>query len=234
MYGNSKLIVSNQAGVHSELARVLERHRHAPWREPLHAPSLAAFDSLLRHLPGKPEQLVLDSGCGTGESTLTLARMFPQALVLGIDQSAVRLAERAEFGFAEHGNAILLRARVETIWRRLAELGWRVHRHFLLYPNPWPKAEHLKRRWHGHPVWPGLLAISDALELRTNWPVYAEEFALACTLSGWRADCRELAPESAGLSPFERKYRDSGHVLTRILATPGATESISAAVPPAP
>ena len=38
-------------------------------------------------------ELILDSGCGTGESTIHLARRFPNIPVIGIDKSAERLTK---------------------------------------------------------------------------------------------------------------------------------------------
>ncbi|MFC4639480.1 methyltransferase domain-containing protein [Deinococcus hohokamensis] len=43
-------------------------------------------------LPDRPYRRVVDLGCGTGEQTLTLARRFPDAEVLGVDRSAEMLA----------------------------------------------------------------------------------------------------------------------------------------------
>lgn len=43
-------------------------------------------------------QVVLDSGCGTGRSTVALARCYPHLPVLGVDRSAVRLARGVDGG----------------------------------------------------------------------------------------------------------------------------------------
>jgi len=108
---------------------------------------------------------------------------------------------------------IWLRAELATFWRLAVQAGWRLHRHFLLYPNPWPKPGHLRRRWHAHPVFPDLLQLGGRLELRSNWAVYAEEFAVAVNHAlGTRVQPMRLAG-SDDLSPFERKYRASGHAL---------------------
>jgi len=114
---------------------------------------------------------------------------------------------------------LLLRARVADIWRLLEKAGIRLARHYLLYPNPWPKPRHLGRRWHAHPVFPSLLALGGRLEIRTNWRIYAEEFARALALYGVEADeVVSFRPDDAPLSPFERKYAASGHELFRIVA----------------
>ena len=162
-------------------------------------------------LPKPLPPLVLDAGCGTGQSTLLLARMLPDCLVIGVDKSEVRLARGgAVQPVQRNDNAIRLRAELETFWRLARARGWRLHRHYLLYPNPWPKPGQLQRRWHAHPVFPDLLALGGRLEMRCNWEPYAWEFAFA--VNDFRGT--GIAPEAVGmgppLSPFERKYRNSG------------------------
>jgi len=113
-------------------------------------------------------------------------------------------------------NMRLIRARAEDFWRLLLADGIRPAHHFLLYPNPWPKAAHLKRRWHGHPVFPELLALSGRLELRTNWRIYAEEFRVAAGICGIAAAPVVSFSVQSPLTPFERKYAESGHELHRL------------------
>ena len=153
---------------------------------------------------------MLDSGCGTGSSTARIAERHPDCTVLGIDQSAARLNRFAE---SERLNMRRIRARVEDIWRLLAADEVRPARHFLLYPNPWPKAAQLRRRWHGHPAFPGLLALGGQLQLRTNWSIYAEEFALAAGICGIETPPVVSFSVDSPLTPFERKYAASGHDL---------------------
>lgn len=216
MFGNSAPVSSNQPDVHPDLAAVVRAHLHAPWRAPAHAPSRNACLAWLEKTTPGAQPLILDSGCGTGESTRQLALRHPDARVLGVDQSAARLGPGAETGIRIADNAWLLRARAEDTWRVLHEHGLVVDRHYLLYPNPWPKSGHLRRRWHGHPAFALLLAMSRGLELRTNWSIYAREFCLALGMAGWNSDGpAPFAPEAA-LSPFEAKYQASGHVLFRV------------------
>ncbi len=96
-----------------------------------------------------------------------------------------------------------------------------MQRHYLLYPNPWPKSAHLKRRWHGHPVFPHLLALGGELEARSNWRLYLEELAAALALAGITASVTPVADTEETLTDFEEKYRLSGHQLWRLSATLG-------------
>ncbi|HMB39804.1 MAG TPA: methyltransferase domain-containing protein [Wenzhouxiangellaceae bacterium] len=157
--------------------------------------------------------LVLDSGCGTGWSTARLAERYRDSIVLGIDRSATRLKR---FRGPQLSNMRRVRARAEDFWRLLAADAVRPARHFLLYPNPWPKAAHLRRRWHGHPVFPQLLSLGGQLELRTNWDTYAEEFRLAGGICGMATPPVVSFSVASPLTPFERKYADSGHRLYRL------------------
>lgn len=113
-------------------------------------------------------------------------------------------------------NALLLRADLVDFWRLARAADWRLARHYLLYPNPYPKSAHLKKRWHGHPVFPALLALGGELELRSNWSIYVEEFALAVALlRGREGEISPHVPNDGFLTPFEQKYFESGQRLWR-------------------
>lgn len=215
---HSRPVRSSQAGPHPRLARILERHAAEPWRGALHAPTVQAFRALQAELGAAPDALILDSGCGAGESTRRLAQAFPDHLVVGVDKSAARLARTGAERFPHReGNAAWLRAELATFWRLALEAGWRPRRHYLLYPNPWPKPGQLQRRWHAHPVFPALFELGGRIEMRSNWIVYAEEFAQAAAwFTGGPVATREIRVEDP-LSPFERKYRASGHRLYSVV-----------------
>ncbi len=114
-------------------------------------------------------------------------------------------------------NVLILRAECADFWRLLQGAGIVVERHFLLYPNPWPKPGHFQRRWHGHPVFPHLLAISEVLELRTNWAIYAQEMAAALALAGRVAEIEQIQTADP-LTDFEEKYQTSSHTLWRLVS----------------
>lgn len=218
------MVQSSQDGLHPQLDRVVQKHLETPWRQPLHRPSVDAFERLLELQDFSAMRIVLDSGCGTGASTRMMAARYPECVVVGVDQSASRLA-RLGLGElpAREGNALFVQAELATFWRLALQAGWRLARHYLLYPNPWPKAAHVLRRWHGHPVFPQMLALGGVLELRTNWPIYAYEFerALGQVCPGIEIKSEERASEAGwdGIeTPFGRKYAHSGHRLYRVVA----------------
>lgn len=222
MYANSRAITTAQQAPHHALHSRLSRMLASSWRQPLANHTIATFARIereyLSRLPDSPGGLILDSGCGVGLSTRQLAAEYPDAVVIGIDRSDARLAR-------DHGplpdNAMLVRADLGDFWRLAHAAGWAPVRHYLLYPNPYPKAGHLKRRWQGHPVFPTLIALGGRIELRSNWSVYVEEFASAMAFVAQtpQVAVEQFVPESTFLTPFERKYHLSGQALWRCVET---------------
>jgi len=211
----SGLVASSQTGIHPHLEKHVRRHLQKPWSQPLHRPSSDAYHQLkVEGVLREDKAIILDSGCGTGKSTQNLADLFPRHIVIGIDQSKSRLAKSgAGSGLLKSGNCILLRAELSTFWRLLLNDGFSPQRHYLFYPNPWPKPGHLKRRWHGHPVFPQLLRLGGEIEMRCNWEIYALEFAQAVNLAtGMDIRVNRIKPDT-GISPFEQKYLERGQAL---------------------
>lgn len=193
---------------------------------PPHAPH--SFSTFLHWLSTRPanRRLILDSGCGTGRSTLAMARLMPSCDVVGVDKSLVRL-QRTEVYRRYRGippaldNAFLVRADLVDFWRLCLHHRIYPTHHFLLYPNPFPKQKSLKvrpptppwhawlmpvltkltsddfcftvaasflpfftrratkLRWHGHPVFPILVALGGRVEVRSSWVGYLHEFRAA-------------------------------------------------------
>lgn len=217
---NSRVPTSAQTGIHEHLATLLDRHAAAPFRKPYADYNRAAFaascERWQRIAPDAP--LILDSCCGVGESSIALAKAFPDHYVIGVDQSESRLSRKSS-GKSDYDvlpqNLDLVRANLVDYWRLLHDAGIRLARHYLLYPNPWPKIGHLSRRWHGHPVFPAMLELGGVLECRSNWKIYVDEFCFAVErLTAHPVACEPYAPEIA-LTPFERKYLNFGHALYR-------------------
>lgn len=230
MSGNSRPVESTQTGTHTALTALVKRHLASQWRQPIADHNIEAFAVLQRWRSerGATLPLWLDSGCGTGFSTFQLANRNPDVLVIGIDQSAHRL-QRGRARFQMPDNGTVLRAECADLWRLMAANDWTIQRHFLLYPNPWPKPGHLSRRWHGHPVFPTLLSISDIIELRSNWQVYVEEMAAALKLAG-RAVLSGPFLTDVPISDFEDKYQASGHALWQLISQRHAAGSVKDAV----
>ena len=218
MQANSRIPTSAQTGIHEHLAALLDRHRDSPFRKPYAEYNRSAFvesmERRARLAPAAP--LILDSCCGVGESSIALALEFPDHYVIGVDQSESRLGRNTSEKSCLLPNLDLVRADLVDYWRLLCDAGIRLDRHYLLYPNPWPKIGHLSRRWHGHSVFPALLQLGGKLECRSNWRIYIDEFCFAVEhMTQHNAICEPYVPEYT-LTPFERKYLNSGHPLYRV------------------
>ena len=205
------MLQTDQVAPHADLTDIVRHHQQHPWRKPCPAHTHEAFEHFLQAYREAPRPVVLDSFCGTGMSTAVLAAQFPDAWVIGIDQSAHRLAKHQP---TESDNYTLLRAEAEPFGHCLAEAGIRLHSHWLLYPNPWPKASQFKKRLHGHGAFPILARLGGALEMRTNWQLFAQEFALAADLIGLKGNIDTVSNEP-DMTLFERKYHQRGQTLWR-------------------
>ena len=70
--------------------------------------------------------------------------------------------------------------------------------------------------------------MTNVIELRTNWSIYAEEFAFALQASGWQALIEQIEIDAniAALSLFEAKYARSGHALWRVVGREGRVTTV--------
>ncbi len=198
-----------QQAPREDLSDIVATHLHTPWQRPIAAHSRAAFDAIRDRVEGSTRPLIIDSCCGTGDSTRHLANAFPSSLVLGVDKSAHRLARHRR---GKQGDYVMLRADVNDFWRLAVDAGWRPVRHYLLYPNPYPKASQIRKRWYASPALPALLGLGGILTVRANWKLYVEEFAHALGVAGFTATMQELAAESP-ITGFESKYLERGNAL---------------------
>jgi tRNA G46 methylase TrmB len=213
--GNSRVIVSNQQGLNEQLDEMVLKHLKHAFRKPYQQHTLEAFKSCEKWVEQQGKPIIFDSCCGVGESTYHLAKKHPEAIVLGLDKSADRLGKHQE-SIAD--NYRLLQVNLNDFWRLAVDANWKLSHHYLLYPNPWPKAKHLQRRWHGSAVFPSILQLGGELELRSNWFTYIHEFARALELAGQSCLVEEYQSEEA-ITPFERKYWASGQKSLRLTAT---------------
>jgi tRNA (guanine-N7-)-methyltransferase len=215
--GNSKVVTSNQAGLHQKLDEVINKHIHSDYKKPYQQHNLVAFAELKDWLNLQSvNSLILDSCCGTGMSSMQLAEMNPSSLVIGIDQSFKRLNKQLE-GIVKPDNCLLLQANCEDIWRLCIDDNIQFDSHYILYPNPWPKSVHLIRRWHGHPVFPYLKKLTGKTILRSNWRLYLEEFNRAWFLLTKKQSVLSALEVQQPLTLFEKKYFESGQALFELI-----------------
>lgn len=220
--GDSKAIITNQTGIHEKLIDVVKKHLSHPFKKPYQPHTQQAFkemDALVQaFLQATPDgEIILDACCGVGQSSRILAQQNPQALVIGVDKSAHRINRNVEGFTQEKGysaqNYHLVRADLNDFYRLVKAANWPVTKHYILYPNPWPKSKHLQRRWHGSAVFPQMTSIGNTLILRSNWRLYLEEFQQAAEQIALHGELSQVnVAEEQALTPFEAKYQASGQV----------------------
>ena len=235
-------VTSNQIDIYKNLEAVVRKYAATTFLRPVADHTRDAFENaceFVRTFYGTDAagcfEVVLDSGCGTGESTIHLARKFPNVPVIGVDKSAERLSKAGNGRQLEvaagnscdiPANAFWVRAELLDFWRLALEKvnagEWKILHHALYYPNPWPKESEATRRFHLHPIFPTLLRLSPVTELRTNWEIYAREFAEAARILGealslkFNVGLDAFDPENPETA-FERKYQSAGQELYKVV-----------------
>lgn len=227
-FGNSREIETTQTGPHEDLITRVHKHLKQPFQKPYQEHNVQAFKQAQQWLKAQDKPLILDSCCGVGESTRHLAEMFPDYAVIGVDQSEDRLSRKLG---ELPDNALLVRANLLDFWRLAVNGGWQPERHYLLYPNPYPKKSQFKLRWHGGAMLPFIARLGGRFECRSNWQIYVQEMAQALSLAkrfntdqDWfdlpdaelEAELQQVADQVVAITPepvmtpFERKYLGSG------------------------
>lgn len=215
----SSVITSNQSSVHKDLESGIKKHLVNPFRKPYRLFSKEIFHKANKVINDLNLPIILDSGCGTGESSYILSKKNTDVLIVGIDKSEKRLYKFiSNDNFYYRDNLILMRADLIDIWRMIKQSNWIIKKHYILYPNPWPKKNQLKRRWHGHPIFPEMIGLCDQIELRTNWKIYAEEFKQALEIVIQKKHLLDSIKVKDFISPFEKKYSDSKQILYRVIS----------------
>jgi tRNA (guanine-N7-)-methyltransferase len=120
----------------------LAHRRHVPSR-------LIALDSLTDHLDlekifGRKAPLHVDLGCGDGSFLCVLAQRMPHKNFLGIERLLTRVRTSARKA-ATLDNVRLLRVESSYAVRYLLPAE-SVETFYLLFPDPWPKRRHHRRR----------------------------------------------------------------------------------------
>eukprot|EP00521_Asterionellopsis_glacialis_P015351 CAMPEP_0195300386 /NCGR_PEP_ID=MMETSP0707-20130614/27311_1 /TAXON_ID=33640 /ORGANISM="Asterionellopsis glacialis, Strain CCMP134" /LENGTH=337 /DNA_ID=CAMNT_0040363061 /DNA_START=109 /DNA_END=1125 /DNA_ORIENTATION=+ len=206
----------------AELRKIVQKHcrtldsfqRHRP----IAAHTRAAFDQVSSFVNSSTTKVILDSGCGTGKSTKLLGEQYPDHLVIGVDRSFTRLSKNSldlknetndatkecERPFqALSSNVILVRAELTDFWRCSLEANWNVCRHYILYPNPYPKKNRIKKRFYAHPAFPLILANGGDIVVRSNWYGYLNEFSKSVIYAHEYYNHDATQKSSSSLTPEE-------------------------------
>ena len=217
MFATSKNVTSQQKDIHENLISTLEKYDSHHYQRPIADFSIETLRICLDKAKTFDNKIILDLGCGTGESSFHLAQKYTEALVIGIDKSIDRLDRNNSFKKNLPKNCMLVRGELldliylfnqESIKRNIS-----IIKIYILYPNPWPKAKHFKRRFACNPVTPFLFKIPCPVEIRSNWKVYLLEMNAAATFFNRpKASVESFRPEKT-ITAFERKYLESNQQL---------------------
>ena len=237
----ARSISTNQTGIHPDLQKVLSKHRDAPSQRPIAGHTCIAFAVLLEFLEGWRGEVIIDAGCGVGESTINIAVLYPHAKVIGIDKSIARLDKHKSYVKAlndnqthdgnsqpQVANYLLLQADLHDFWRLLlqhienSKPDWHVARQFILYPNPYPKKTQLGKRWHGSALFNVIVKVSANIEIRSNWQLYLQECSVAASFYGLHSALSviDIGNDSVAYTPFERKYSSAGQACFKLVIRP--------------
>ncbi len=155
---------------------------------------------------GRNAALHIDLGCGDGSFICELAQRMPEKNFLGIERLLGRIRSAARKA-ANIGNVRLLRMESSHAVRYLLPAG-SVERFYLLFPDPWPKRRHWRRRIVTGDFLRAInqaLAENGALRIATDHPDYFEKIQEIA-----RTNPHFAVVEPAEVDPFDLR---SGQVL---------------------
>jgi tRNA (guanine-N7-)-methyltransferase len=216
MQQQARSISTNQLAVHKNLHKVVTRQLGNTSQKPLSAHTQQAYQEAIHWLDDWQGDLILDSCCGVGESTANIAQAHPNARVIGVDKSAFRTNKHRTYATALE-NYLVLRADLNDFLRLLVISNKKLTKHYLLYPNPYPKSAHLQRRWYATSALKDILKLGGILEVRSNWQLYIQEFSAALVMANVSNQIC-LYESTQAITPFERKYWQSGQNSWQLLA----------------
>ena len=179
---------------------------------------VAPFDLIA--IFGRIAPLDVDLGCGNGDLLCELARRHPERNFLGIDKLAGRVMKACRKAGALDNVRILKVESSYAVRYLLPESS--VENFYLLFPDPWPKRRHHRRRIVSHDF---LDSIHRALEprgtihLATDDVHYFEQMQRVAS-SSHKFECimHSSFREDVDLpvTKFERRFREQGAPIYRL------------------
>lgn len=166
---------------------------------------------------GRAAPLEVDLGCGDGSFLSALAKQKPEHNFLGIERLAGRVRSAAHKARTLE-NVRVLRMETSYAVRYLLPAG-SVQTFHLLFPDPWPKRRHQRRRVVTSYF---LNAIVAALAGHGTFRVVTDQldyFEQICRLTEKFSDLRIEGANGGSEFPdsaFERKFKRAGAVIHRL------------------
>ena len=178
---------------------------------------------------GRAGPLHVDLGCGDGSFLFSLAQRHPEKNFLGVERLALRVAKACRKA-NKIGNMRVLR--LETMYAVEFLLPPQsVETFYLLFPDPWPKRRHHRRRIVTKVFLDSIhraLEPNGILRIATDHFDYFQQIErLSRTASAEQLDCLKQSSCSKfkivdcegvdlPLTKFERRFRDAGAPIYRL------------------
>ena len=165
---------------------------------------------------GSGQECEVDLGCGDGGFLLAVAHQHPERLYIGVERLLGRLRKvcsRAEAQGLENVRGVRAESRYFLEWMLQAESVRRLH---YLFPDPWPKERHHKKRFVQEdtvPVLYRVLAPEGELLFRTD---HEEYYSWVCEIVGGsplfrREEWTDL--ENYPATDFQRQWEAQGKTI---------------------
>jgi tRNA (guanine-N7-)-methyltransferase len=165
---------------------------------------------------GREAPLHVDLGCGDGDLLCELARRYPQKNFLGVEKLAGRVAKACRKSTLLENVRVLNAESTYAVRYLLPEAS--VETFYLLFPDPWPKRRHHRRRIVTNDFLDSIhraLESEGTLRIATDQRDYFEQIGRA-----GRTDSRFviLDSENADLprTKFERRFVAAGAPIYRL------------------
>jgi len=165
--------------------------------------------------------LLVEIGFGRGEFLVSLAKAYPQGLVVGFEVSMTSLLKACSRLKAENITNVKL-VLFDAVFGLREFFGpSSIDTVYMNFPVPWPKKKHAKRRIINPPFWLALANVlkpAGTFELMTDVEWYAQEAAENARLTGFFDVHIERNPNRRVQTKYERKWLDEGRNIFRVVA----------------
>jgi tRNA (guanine-N7-)-methyltransferase len=173
----------------------------------------------LHEIFGRVAPIEVDLGCGDGLFLAAMAEENPERDYLGIERSIGRVRGTCrKFAQRNLTNGRVLRAEIaDTVQHLLSPASVDVFH--LMFPDPWPKRRHHRRRLVTENF---LRSIAGALSADGTFGIVTDHADYFDEIAGLLPHVPHLALESKGkaqlsaTSTFEERFRDSGAEIYRL------------------
>lgn len=161
------------------------------------------------------EEIILEVGCGMGDSLWALCHDHPQIMFIGVEiyqPGLIKLAQRMHDNPLH--NLLIIQGDILTVLPHIPHASLtRIH---VFFPDPWPKVRHHKRRLHRGPFFERLqptLQPSGRIHLATDIEEYALDWHKN-TPSTWQLHPDDVWIAHRRNTKYEARGQRLGHTIT--------------------